>query len=78
MTLGKYNCWSRCCDFIVREISSLTLISIAHKKENCSLRASSPACSAGGVGKGGGACIYVSGISISASKKSMRNADWRR
>ena len=31
-----------------------------------------------GGGKGKRACKYVSGIWISASKKSMRNVDWRR
>ena len=43
-----------------------------------SLRASSPWCSGSKAGKGRRACNYVSGIWISASKKSMWNADWRR
>ena len=44
----------------------------------CSLPASSPGRSGGGVGKGRRACNYllVSGIWLSASKKLMRNADW--
>ena len=43
-----------------------------------SLRASSLACAGGGAGKGRRACNFISGIWISASKKSMRNADWQR
>ena len=43
-----------------------------------SLRASSPGRSGAAVEKGRRACNYVSGIWVSASKKSKRNADWRR
>ena len=43
-----------------------------------SLRASFPERSGVRTGKGRRACNYVSKIWISASKKSMRNADWRR
>ena len=43
-----------------------------------SLRASSPGHSGGRAGKGRRACTYVSGIWISASKKSMQNPDWQR
>ena len=43
-----------------------------------SLRASFPERSGVRKGKGRRACNYVSKIWISASKKSMRNADWRR
>ena len=43
-----------------------------------SLRASSPRCPGGKAGKGRRAGNSVSGIWISASKKSMWNADWRR
>ena len=42
------------------------------------VRASSPGRCGGGKGKGSRACNYVSGILIPASKKAMRNADWRR
>ena len=44
---------------------------------SCSMRASFPGLSGGGAGKGRRACNYVSGILVSASKKSMPNADWR-
>ena len=43
-----------------------------------SLRANSPGRYGGGAGKGRRACNYVSGIWISVSKKSMRNAYWQR
>ena len=43
-----------------------------------SLRANSPGRYGGGAGKGRRACNYVSGIWISASKNSMRNAYWPR
>ena len=43
-----------------------------------SLRASSPGRSGAAVEKGRRACNYVSGIWVSASKKSKRNADWRK
>ena len=43
-----------------------------------SLRANSLGRYGGGAGKGRRACNYVSGIWISASKKSMRNAYWQR
>ena len=43
-----------------------------------SLWASSPGHSGSRAGKGRRACYYVSGIWITASKKSMRNADWWR
>ena len=43
-----------------------------------SLRANSPRRYSEGAGKGRRACNYVSGIWISASKKSMRNAFWPR
>ena len=46
-------------------------------ERNISLRAS-PGRSGGGRGKGKRACNYVSVFWISASKTSMRNADWRR
>ena len=51
-----------------------------HQNSPDSLRASSLGCSGGGAGKGRRACNYIrrSGIWISASKKSMRNADWKR
>ena len=42
------------------------------------MRTSSQGRSGGKAGKGMRPCNYVSGIIISASKKSMRNADRRR
>ena len=42
------------------------------------LRVSSPGPSGARAGKGRRACNYVSGIGISALKKSTRNAHWRK
>ena len=60
------------------QISSSCNSHINQHYQSSSLQASSLGRSGAGAGKGRRVCNYVFGIWISASKKSMRNADWWR
>ena len=82
---GHFLCYRKLChlhtclSFYIKTLWYHTHSSL-HQNSPDSLRASSLGCSGGGAGKGRRACNYIrrSGIWISASKKSMRNADWKR
>ena len=63
---------------VFANVNSFQFPSVSKVANEKTLRASYPGRSGGGAGKKKRACNYVSGIRISASKKSMQNADLRR